>query len=164
VPKEDDKPKKEEIGLKSYIWGDDIIIGTNNDNPQPKKIGWSNMESDLNWTTKDSVCLIFPVSTMPVTDSIKMICKLSGAFLYKGKIDCQRVIVYANNQRVAAWNIMNVNPSIQEAVIPTQLIKDKKELVISFKLPDAASPADLGIHPDDRKLGIAVSKISFKEL
>ena len=86
------------------------------------------------------------------------------AALFSGKVDKQTVHILANGQEAGEWTITKPGFQEKDITIPKSLFTDPDRLVITFNLPDAASPAQSGVSGDNRLLGIAVSEITLHEL
>jgi hypothetical protein len=84
-----------------------------------------------------------------------------GPFLALGKHDEQRVLVGLNGQLVTTLRLRENRPDEYDFVLPASWLREKN--VLTFRLPDAISPASLNIdNPDPRQLGIAVFWMQFQ--
>jgi hypothetical protein len=76
----------------------------------------------------------------------------------------QYVDVLFNGEQIARWNISEKNKSgIYSALIKQSLAKTGGISELEFKFSKRLSPADLGISPDSRLLGLALQEISLSE-
>jgi hypothetical protein len=64
------------------------------------------------------------------------------------------VEVQLNDQPIASLTLSHAAPMDHEIVLPVSAIR--KQNVLAFTLPDAASPQSLGVSEDTRLLGINV--------
>lgn len=79
----------------------------------------------------------------------------------KKKVEHQRIQILVNHLSAGEWVIDR--PEIQEKslVLPAQSFNHSARTIITFKIPDAVSPASLGIRPDVRELGLVLFWISL---
>jgi hypothetical protein len=76
----------------------------------------------------------------------------------------QVVNVSINGAPLAAWKFSDGSPATEQILISNQLLREANgAVVVSFDLPDAVMPKQLGLGGDDRKLGIFVRKIAIDE-
>jgi hypothetical protein len=119
--------------------------------------GWSNREQQLRWTEGTEAGIVFKLDH-PSTITLRT--KL-GPFLALGKHDEQRVLVGLNGQLVTTLRLRENRPDEYDFVLPASWLREKN--VLTFRLPDAISPASLNIdNPDPRQLGIAVFWMKFQ--
>jgi len=150
-----------QIIADTYKWGSAIQFGfLGNAQPYQTK-GWAAAEDGFTWTVGKSASLSIPISMLksPVTLKAKF-----RAALFSGKVDKQTVHILANGQEAGEWTITKPGFQEKDITIPKSLFTDPDRLVITFNLPDAASPAQSGVSGDNRLLGIAVSEITLHEL
>jgi hypothetical protein len=84
-----------------------------------------------------------------------------GAFL-QAQHKHQQVDVLVNGTQVGSWAFDSAEASIHEAVIPVGLASKGKGLEIVFEIEHPRSPAELGLWPDDRLLGLGVIEAVLK--
>jgi hypothetical protein len=94
-------------------------------------------------------------------------------FLVPGKVDEQRVNVLVNDVYVGTWKIRNSGmwnrignsrrSQTHKLIIPLELVSDSV-MVLTFELPDAVSPARVGISEDERVLALAMRSVALREL
>lgn len=140
-----------------------ILIGTTvdfNKAEQSKKYlwyGWSGAEDDFRWTEGREATLMFSVSE-PKELMLKM--KVLP-FIREGLWDQQRIFVELNGSPIDAV-VLNENRDAELSIsLPGNLIR--RENILKFKLPDAASPELLNVSTDQRLLGFAVYWIELQE-
>jgi len=78
-------------------------------------------------------------------------------------VDRQSVHVFVNGRKAGTWNI--TKPGFQEhaLTIPAGLLTDPYSLQLTFELPDAASPAEVGYNQDRRVLALAFRSIRLSD-
>jgi hypothetical protein len=120
--------------------------------------GWSGREVFSHWTDRGQATLIFALN--PEGQQHKVSLRIFGApYLAPGKLDAQRVIVKLNDQQVANWLLTSAEPQEQSIEIPASALRDKN--ILTFIVPDAASPKSLGVSEDVRLLGFNVQWIEI---
>jgi len=146
------------IKAKSYQYGKKISFGKKGNSFQFHAMGWSHPEKDISWTYGKTAKLLLPITQLPKKDLLLKV--VFSPFLAKGKLKRQRVDVYINNTLVDRW--IATAPGEYKATIPKEYVNDDN-LIITFKLPDAASPREMNISKDARVLGIAVKSLILLE-
>jgi hypothetical protein len=157
-----------------YQYGTPLTFGWSGNYIEYEGSGWSDHEREFTWTDGKSANLLVPSAS--AGSDIQLKARLHP-LLIPGKVDRQRVIVRVNGEQVAEW-IMKDEPTerrglserlrrarvFQErtAVIPSRLLGDS-HVTITFELPDAVRPADLGVSEDHRMLGVAVRSLVLTE-
>jgi len=146
---------------KIYQWGSTIDF-TFLGNAHPYQVeGWSHPEEKHTWTAGQRATLKIPI-TEPKSS---ILLKLNFMpYLYPSKLDQQIIQVSVNNEKLADWSIKW--PGFQERflIVPKRRISDSNSLVITFKIPNATSPLQMGDTTDPRHLGIGVHTLAMKEL
>lgn len=112
--------------------------------------GWSGREPQNRWTDRNRAAIVF--SLEEIKDSTLLI-KLNP-FLAPGKLERQRVEIKLNNQTITTLNLKDTEAKEYSIALPSSLLQ--RDNVLTFNLPDAASPQDLNISEDARLLGISV--------
>ncbi|MCU1264979.1 MAG: hypothetical protein JWM21_1297 [Acidobacteria bacterium] len=114
--------------------------------------GWSAPDPGSRWTEANEAGIIFRLDNVPPR-GLSLKTRLSG-FIVAGKHPRQRVGIFLNGTLVESFVIESSEASERTIALPAKLLGRENELI--FKLPDAASPASLGLSKDPRPLGIAV--------
>lgn len=112
--------------------------------------GWSPSEAEFCWTQERWATLVFTAEDLQANHL-----RLSfEAYLFPKSLRRQRVDVRLNDHRVAVLNVDQ--PSVREydLALPAGALQHRN--VLTFRLPDAASPKALEGGKDDRTLGIAL--------
>lgn len=112
--------------------------------------GWSERERLFRWTERGTASLTFGLRT--VTPNLLRL--HMAPFLVPGKLDRQRLEVQLNDQAIASLTLSEATPRDYEIALPVSALRNHN--VLTFKLPDAASPQSLGVSEDTRLLGISV--------
>ncbi|GHV56040.1 hypothetical protein FACS1894216_19540 [Synergistales bacterium] len=120
------------------------------------KNGFSGQEEGFRRTEGNEATLIFGTREAGEND---IIAEFTVSPLLGSGLDEQRVEVMINGIRAEDW-VINA-PAAKELLLPKEQIKGET-MTIEFKLPDAASPKELGINGDERKLAVAFREIRFK--
>jgi hypothetical protein len=77
----------------------------------------------------------------------------------------QRVHVRVNGEAVADWSYVRGDASnMRETVIPAAVAKAQTPLRITFDMPDARAPLDLGLSSDPRPLGVGLIGLRIEPL
>ncbi|MEQ8220731.1 MAG: hypothetical protein ABRQ37_00405 [Candidatus Eremiobacterota bacterium] len=135
--------------FEQYKKGERILFGNGGNGELYQVTGWSHPEEGFTWTEGKKAELSIPVdNTSDVTVKVSI-----APFLHENKIKSQKVNIYINGKKSGQWVLKSPEISLQEIKIPKNLIKDKS-VKITFELPDAKSPAFLGINQDPRELAI----------
>jgi hypothetical protein len=137
------------------INGPSIYFGERGNAEQYQQGGWSGPDKGFTWTEGKRAELLIP-NSKPKSDII--IYAEIGALLVPGKLEKQRVTIYINDRKAGEWTV--TAPGEYNLTIPQDYLKEC-ELKISFELPDATSPSDLGESKDRRILGLAVRSIKI---
>ncbi|HEV7860907.1 MAG TPA: hypothetical protein VGO91_19975 [Pyrinomonadaceae bacterium] len=117
--------------------------------------GWSGAEPRLRWSEADEAALVFALNRI---DDVSLRIRLSP-FAPRGVHEQQRFNVDLNGQRVHTSVLNEERPYDISLTLPKNLLR--RENVLTFGLPDAASPESLKISIDQRPLGVAVEWMEF---
>jgi|GEM_PF-4089696 len=119
--------------------------------------GWNKTEGDYAWSEGTSARLALPIPADAGTLTIKM--TLRG-LIQPPALPSQPVAVYANNQKVADWEVSD--SAVFTAEVPADLTKSGGEtLGLELRVPKAASPKSLGMNDDGRILGVCCYSIEL---
>ncbi len=112
--------------------------------------GWSANEEAFRWSDGHEAAVTFSLDE--VTEcQLRM--KLM-ALLVPGRLDAQRVNIRLNGRLIDSLTIKNPGPQEYSRTLPKEAVQENN--VLTFELPDAASPRSLNLNPDPRTLGVAV--------
>ncbi|MDQ2856705.1 MAG: hypothetical protein M3R68_10280 [Acidobacteriota bacterium] len=115
--------------------------------------GWSATDPKSRWTEEREAGIVFRLDDNAPLRDLWLKIELGG-FVVANKHPRQRVSLILNGTTIESFVIENSEPSERAIALPEKLLRRDNDLI--FKLPDAASPASLGLSKDPRLLGIAV--------
>jgi hypothetical protein len=117
--------------------------------------GWSGPEQRFRWTDGKKAAFIFRLTEpRQVTFRISM-----GAFLIKPALEKQSVHIDLNGSSIASIDISDDQTRVYSFELADGLLKENN--VLTFALPDAASPKSLHEGADPRLLGLRVEWVQF---
>lgn len=121
------------------------------------EVGWSNAENKFRWT--DGHVAVF-ACTMPKPET-DIILNMTFAPFLQADMKCQNMSIWMNKHKLQDFSLTS-NTNQLFIVIPRDCFEENIQK-ITFELPDAASPSNLGISNDRRTLGIAVRTLSMSK-
>lgn len=163
-----------------YEYGQKVNFGYGGDSFRFRLSGWSHIESTFTWTDGIGTSLAFrvPASTGPV----RLRMRLAG-FTKLPELPYQPVDIYVNAKKIGNWKVAEDN--IYTVIIPKQYVAAPEDehagggagetplgftnagktrlLLIDFHIPKAASPFDLNVSWDTRRLGIQCSELQITQ-
>ena len=142
-----------ESTLAPYEWGKVLNFGVRGNATTYCKSGWSEPEAGLIWTNSANSRLSFAVT--PPTADVTLVLNCAP-FVAKGVVDQQELHLYVNFLRIQYLTI--TGESSLEITIPKYALA-QPECHIDFFVPSARSPFELGLNPDIRCLGLAMSRL-----
>jgi Sulfatase len=150
------------INIPEYHWGEVIHFGTNGNAKLYQAEGWClpAPEESFTWNNGKRATLVLPVSAPKTAVSLRA---TVGAFIVPGKVDRQRLRVLINGQMAAEWVITKAGFHERSTSIAKELLTDPEQTVITFEMPDAASPRGIGAGGDVRELAIAFASLRLAE-
>ena len=116
--------------------------------------GWSRVEDTFRWTEGPSAEIYFGA---PAVEPLRLKVRLHP-FVVAGRLTAQRVNVSLNGARATTLRITIPDAREYDLAFPASMVR--RENVLRFELPDAASPASLGASDDPRVLGVAVESVA----
>lgn len=115
--------------------------------------GWSLPEdSGLVWSRSRTADIRIPLSA-PVTGELTLRLDFMP-YTARGRIAEPTVAVVVNGQVQHSWQ--GSERGWRELTIPAGIARQSDSLHLEFRFPDAVVPAELGLSPDARRLGIAL--------
>jgi len=142
-------------------WGTVINFAKGGNAEYYKAAGWGSAEGAFTWTEGGSASLNIPISA-PEAPFVTLRVWLS-AFLSPGKVDKQTVSILINRKAVGIWVFVNLELQEKTLFIPRESFVKSSNMEITFHLPEAVSPAQVGFNNDKRVLGLAVRAIELTE-
>lgn len=119
--------------------------------------GWSRPEGAFRWTEGLGAEILFGLG-----EARAGILRLRlQAFLAPGRLDRQRVGIVVNGRRIVDWVLESAAPRVHTAPLPKEALARRN--VLKIDLPDAASPATLGVGGDRRRLGVALHWLRLED-
>ena len=115
--------------------------------------GWSDPEPSETWTVGTESRLTLPRPKLPGT--YVLVLTLRPMVAAGLPAQCLRILV--NNVLVGEVTI--AQPTTRALLIPWAAFTLSPDLGIAFQVPGAARPADYGLGPDTRQLGVAFSRV-----
>jgi hypothetical protein len=119
--------------------------------------GFSIAEEFGTWTeaSQSSLRCPLPPANQLTTRTISI-----SAFAFLNRVPVQRLVVGIQGEAPTEYRF---DASHSEQVITLKLPANaQQEVLINLSLPDAISPQQLGLGPDNRKLGISLQTLEFK--
>jgi len=121
-----------------------------------KEAGWSKAEEQFTWTEGNTATLAIPIQP----SEARVMLRMTVAGMIKApEFPTHPVEVYAGEQKIADWQVGETAPF--SAPIPQELTKAGGTLKLTFKMPKAVSPKELGKNEDPRILGLCVSDLEL---
>lgn len=142
-----------------YAFGTAVKAGTDGEFQRYAVSGWSKTEEQFTWSEGNTAVLAIRVPATEAGIALKM---RANGFMHPPDLPHQPVEVLVNNQKVADWTVGEV--AEHSAVIPPELLKGGGLLTITFKMPKAVSPKDIGGVDDPRVLGLCVHEFELREV
>jgi hypothetical protein len=141
---------------RSYQLGTRIDFSSKGNGWIYNSLGWIEPGSQATWTNGEEASLTMTLNhSQPLGDlSLSAITK---AYVNERQPEL-KVDVIANGEPVGQWKFVHGQSLDNErgAIIPADLVNQQNSLQITFRIPNAKSPAELGLHGDTRKLGLAL--------
>ena len=132
-----------------------IDFGAHHGGEVYRTTGWSVAEPTETWTLGTESRLVLPV---PERAGPYVLSMLLRPMLAPPQLRAQRLRVVANGAEVGNFTIAQRGQRC--CVLPWELIAGRPNLEIALHMPDAARPADFGVHSDDRReLGVALERM-----
>jgi hypothetical protein len=117
--------------------------------------GWSVIEPLSRWTDRGKAVIAFRLDhTGPAVLRFKL-----APFLVAGKLDQQHLRVKLNDQPVGQLTLRETNLQEYSFALPVNLFRERN--ILTFELPDAEAPKNLGISEDTRLLGVSVQWVQI---
>ena len=128
-----------------------ISFGAAGNSAAIKESGWSKVEEQFTWTEGNTATLTIPITPTEARVTLRM---TVAGMIKEPEFPTHPVEVHAGDRKIADWQVGNAAPF--SAPIPQELTKAGGELKLTFKMPKAVSPKDLGKNEDPRVLGLCV--------
>jgi hypothetical protein len=118
-------------------------------------------EADGCWIAGREARLILPLQR-PASSSLGL--EISADGLFAGGRSRQRLAVRVNGTDAAALTLeRDRGLRDQFVLLPREAVAGRDSLDIRLRTPDAASPAELGLDDDDRRVGVFLRRLTVRE-
>jgi hypothetical protein len=154
-----------------YEWGTPVDFSSEGNYLLYQGAGWNDhFQDDFTWTSGNVSTLIIPVHK--TSADVELIATFKP-FTVPDKLERQVVRVFVNDTFVGEWNAQACSKTWERIMrnrgfqrrtllIPNSLLTDDC-MKITFELPNAKAPNELGFNEDTRSLGIAMRSMVLKE-
>lgn len=126
--------------------------------------GWSVPEAWGVWSEAESSHLYFKLE--PDLD-VDLILVSQFAALIAEQHPCQRILIYAQDELLEETRVcLDDGRAVdrpRQFLVPKHLYENTNLMKLSFVLPDAISPSDLGLNLDTRQLGVALTSLTLSK-
>jgi len=143
--------------LRAYEWGTVLDFGIYGDAARHKLNGWASPEDQFTWTGASEAALRFDLPASPKRARTLRIC--AGAFC-SAQQPAQRVLVSLDNQKLGELQVSETREYTLQ--IPAKSLISETRHQLKFSLPDATSPASLGLGDDTRPLGLQLFSLKIE--
>jgi hypothetical protein len=141
----------------TYNLGETIRFGSRGNAAEYESYGWGEAGHEFTWTTGKRATMAIP---LPGKNPGPLILEAAlSPFVVAGELDRQLIDVYANNEEVGEW--IAAENGRYKAVIPAQLTA-KGLVELRFDLPDATSPAQLGVSDNRAVRGFEMQSVALQ--
>ena len=145
---------------QAYTWGEQLRFeaGTSGEIDRRALRGFSSPEPDGTWTegTPAAVCLL---ATPPPGDLI--LDADVAALADPARRLAQEAEVSVNDEPLDRWEFSTLGMTHRRLVIPRRLL-DGTRHVLQFRILHPTSPAEIGLGPDTRRLGLRFSTLRLQ--
>lgn len=121
--------------------------------------GWSKPEQGGTWTSDNQATAALSLHSTRADRPIRL--TVEGAAFVASDLHQQRIELYINGERAGEW-LANSNQEFEQSFViaadPGQTALD-----LRFVLPDAVSPAQLGVSADTRRLALWLTDVRAEE-
>lgn len=137
-------------------YGKPIFFGSGGEGDRLKLTGWAGAEPPFTWT--DGIAASLAIRLATTQEPVQLQFKMCGMNVPK-RLPSQRVDLYINSEKVVRWEVSD--EAVFTVPVPEKFLsKPDPLLVIDFYMPNASSPAALGVGGDSRRLGIRLSELT----
>ena len=144
------------IDAGAPVIGQRIEFGQGGLSEQYRVSGWSKTEEKFTWNEGTSAKLSLPIGDTTGPLLLKVI---MGGLIHSPDLPAQPVEVYANDKKIADWQVGNTSEFA--ATIPGDANKAGGKVEIEFRVPKATTPKSIGLNEDPRILGVCVTSVEL---
>ena len=141
-----------------YEYGSKIFFGAGGDSERFRLMGWSTTEGGFTWT--DGIAASVNLRVLPSKGPVTLNVRTVG-MNHQPILMFQPVDVFVNRTKIAHWEV--AEDKVYSATIPQEFVASETNLIIDFYIPEARSPADLGLGGDFRRLGLRCAELEIIE-
>lgn len=124
-------------------------------------VGWSFNQEGGTWTDGRLVGLRFRLKDIPAGAPFHL--EMEAAAYMPPGADPLRVRLQINAHPITQWTLETGAKTMLTATIPAELISEKPDITLNFRIDNARSPHDAASESKDtRKLGLFVSSLTLK--
>ncbi|MFU8831203.1 MAG: hypothetical protein ACNA7J_03510 [Wenzhouxiangella sp.] len=145
---------------REYRFGELVNVGLMGNGGQYLGAGWSQQDDRHCWSNDSEAVISLEVES-PGNDLLLALDLIPH--IHPQALPEQRVGIFVNGHKAGEWIGTERRRERVEVEVPKSWVGDS-DMSITLRLPDAASPADLGTGGDRRHLGIALINILVSEL
>jgi len=143
--------------LRSYEWGCPIDFGIYGDAARYKRHGWAAPEDEFTWTEGNEAALHFD---LPASPKQGRTLRLRASAFCTATRPAQRVLVSLDGQEIGELRVDEAREYTLR--LPAKLFAAPTRHPLQFALPDATSPAAVGIGDDARLLGLQLFSLKIE--
>lgn len=141
--------------INNYIRNTTVTFSNLGDGKNYFVYGWSNPETTTTWTDGKKAGLEFSIQNVSTNLTFEV---QASPFLVNGIVNEQVILVSVNKHHLTNWTFSGSDT--KHVIIPMEYLLENEVTTISFDIPNATSPNNLGIsNAETRTLGIAVEWI-----
>lgn len=138
--------------LQAYSWGQQVGFGITGNGEGYLTAGWSTTSPTIHWSDGNYAEMTFAVTPPEKNVELKFV---FFPHVVPGKVDRQRIIIKVNGLDAGSVDCRATDSQALRLTVNRKVLQQKR-MVISFELPDAVSPKELGTGRDPRRLAIGL--------
>jgi len=142
--------------LRAYEWGHELSFAADGDAVRHKLSGWAVAEDEFTWTDGPEAVLRFDLAASPKHDRTLRL--RTGAFCFAA-CPAQRVHVSLGDQKLGELQVRETSEYTLR--LPAKLLRSDARHQLNLALPDATSPASLGLGNDTRLLALQLFSLKI---
>jgi len=143
--------------LPVYSLGDDLLFREGGGASDFVRAGWAEAEITHRWTDGESAHLEIVLDESAEAGRDMQLRFLVLPYLGDGALAQQHVTVQVNDTVIAGWQVDD--RGWYEALIPSDIIAGETMMRLQLDISDPLAPADVGVSPDTRNLGLQVERM-----
>ncbi len=136
---------------------ENVSFGKGGNIREMEPYGFDLSEQGISWTVEQAAGFSVMVGSVPTDVGLRFHAGITP-FIHPGQVDQQQFFVFINGIYVG-FRTLDSAAKVDFA-LPRNVLSPRG-VRVEFVIPTASAPKGLGISQDIRKLGIAVSEVSF---